>query len=95
MNLIKKYPKIYSLIITFLFYWFLGFLFDSDLKLGKMYTLTFLIGKLTCWIGKLFGSTCLYSSPLASVQIGTIGLIILFCLTYFLIRRNLKKHYSI
>ena len=91
-SIIKKYPRLCSLVLSFLFFYFIGFLFNSDIKLGKMYILTFLLGKLSCWIGKLFDSTCLYGSVLATVQIGTIVLVVLFVLSYFLIKWYLKKY---
>lgn len=92
---IKKYPKAYSFCIAFLAFYFFGFLINSNVKLGILYSLTLFLGKISCLIGKLFGSTCLYSSALATVQIGTIVLIILFWLFYFIILRNLKKQFDI
>jgi len=93
-SIIKKYPSLCSLALNFFFYWFFSFLCNSGFgnNLGKMYVLTFLLGKISCWIGKLFDSTCLSGSILATVQIGTIALVVLFIFTYFLIKWHLKKY---
>jgi hypothetical protein len=43
----------------------------------------------------MFGSTCLYGSELATLQIGTIVLAILLWLFYFIIRWNIKKQFNV
>lgn len=94
-SIIKKYPKVWSFCLTFLIFYFFGFTINQHIKLGVFNSLAFVLGEISCLIGKIFfGPACMSKSELHNAYMGIIVILLLFWLVFSAILQNTKKYYD-